>query len=122
MKFAKDESGKKRYILGDLAEQIALITPGQKITYISDVIYHKSNVEKIVSFAKGADHLFIEAGFLEQDRDIAQKKFHLTAWQAGRIAKKARVKQFTLFHFSPRYMGQDHLLQKEARDAFEGYE
>jgi len=122
VKFGKDESGKKRYMLGDLAKQIALITPGQKITYISDVIYHKSNVEKIVSFAKGADHLFIEAGFLEQDRDIAQKKFHLTAWQAGRIAKKARVKQFTLFHFSPRYMGQDHLLQKEARDAFDGYE
>jgi ribonuclease Z len=121
VKFGKEGSEKKRYILDDLAKKIALITPGQKIVYISDVIYHPSNEEKIVSFTEGADHLFIEAGFLERDREIAQKKYHLTAWQAGCIAGKARVKQFTLFHFSPRYMGQDHLLLEEARQAFEGY-
>jgi len=109
---------KKHFLLGELAKQIALITPGQKLTYIVDVAYTRSNVEKIVALAKDTDHLFIEAAFLEEDSDIALEKGHLTAWQAGRIAGKARVKQFTPFHFSPRYTGQEHLLEQEARDAY----
>ncbi|MBN1932123.1 MAG: ribonuclease Z [Desulfobacterales bacterium] len=115
----KNSSKKKTYILGDLAEQIALITPGQKITYIADVVYSKANLEKITHLAKDSDHLFIEASFLEKHQCIAQKKFHLTAWQAGCIAAKARGKQFTIFHFSPRYMDQAHLLQAEAQKAYE---
>ncbi|MDM8526451.1 MBL fold metallo-hydrolase [Desulfococcaceae bacterium HSG8] len=105
----------KRFILGELAEQIAIITPGQKLTYITDVVYSESNAEKIVALAKDADHLFIEASFLDKDRDAARQKYHLTARQAGTLAARARVKQFTLFHFSPRYTGMEHLLQEEAR-------
>jgi len=111
-------SCKKRFILGDLAKRIALITPGQKVSYIVDAGYSKSNVEKIIELAKNADHLFIEAAFLEKDRDIAEKKCHLTAWQAGSIAGKAGVKQVTPFHFSPRYKGSADLLEKEARDGY----
>ncbi|MFH2218104.1 MAG: ribonuclease Z [Pseudomonadota bacterium] len=108
----------RRFVLKDLANRIALITPGQKVTYIADVVYSKSNLEKIVSFARDSDHLFIEAAFLERDRDIAAEKRHLTAWQAGSIAAAARVKQFTPFHFSPRYSGQAHLLYQEAMEAY----
>ena len=113
--YGKKNKIKRKFILGDLTDQIALITPGQKVSYIADVSYSKSNVEKIVKLAKNADHLFIEAAFLEKDRDIAQKKCHLTARQAGSIAGKAGVKQFTPFHYSPRYMGLEHLLEKEAK-------
>jgi len=118
VKYGRQASSKKRFILGDLAKRIALITPGQKISYIVDAGYSKSNVEKIVRLAKNVDHLFIEAAFLEKDRDIAEKKCHLTARQAGSIAGKAGVKQFTPFHFSPRYKGLGHLLEKEAMDAY----
>ncbi len=110
---------KKKVVLGDLADQIALITPGQKVSYVVDVRYNKSNVDKMVKLAKNADHLFIETAFLEKDKDIAKKKCHLTARQAGSIAGEAQVKQFTPFHFSPRYMGLEHLLEKEARTAYE---
>lgn len=110
---------KKKFILGDLANRIARITPGQKISYVADVMYSPSNVEKMLKLAKLADHLFIEAAFLEKDKDMAKKKCHLTAWQAGSIAAKARVKQFTPFHFSPRYTGSGHLLEAEARAAYE---
>ena len=109
----------KRVILGQLAEQIARITPGQKITYITDVVYSSDNEQQIVSFAKGSDQLFIEAAFLEKHRDIALAKNHLTARQAGHLAGLARVKQYTIFHFSPRYSGQEHLLVDEARRAWE---
>ena len=113
------KSNKQKFILGDLAKKIALITPGQKVTYIADVVYSRLNAEKIVRFAMGADHLFIEAAFLEKHKDIAGLKFHLTADQAGRLAGQSKVKQFTIFHFSPRYTGEEQLLEKEAREAYE---
>ncbi|QTA92286.1 ribonuclease Z [Desulfonema magnum] len=108
---------KKKFLLGELTDRIAIITPGQKITYITDVVYNPSNAAKITEFAKDSDQLFIEGTFLEKDRDIARQKYHLTAWQAGVIAARANVKQFTLFHFSPRHTGLEHILRKEAEQA-----
>jgi ribonuclease Z len=114
----KGNNALKRFKLGDLANRIAMITPGQKITYIADAVYNKSESEKMSHFAKDSDHLFIEAAFLEKDRHIAREKYHLTAWQAGTIAGRARAKQFTLFHFSPRYMGHINRLEQEAKAAY----
>jgi len=115
------EEGAHRFFkLGDLATEIAIISPGQKVTYITDVIYSEENIKTIIRFAKDSDHLFIEAGFLDNHRDIAQKKFHLTARQAGSIARKAGVKALSVFHFSPRYVGQAHMIEKEAMEAFYG--
>jgi len=113
-------SGKenREFILKDLADQIAVITPGQKVTYITDVKYNESNAAKIIAFAKDSDYLFIEAAFLEKDRDIAAEKCHLTAWQAGTLAAQASAKQFIVFHFSPRYTGMENLLLLEAENAY----
>jgi ribonuclease Z len=109
---------KKSFILGDLASEIALISPGQKITYITDVIGSPENRSKILNLARGAEHLFIEAAFMDCDRETAEKKYHLTAKEAGKIAGEAGVKRFTLFHFSPRYSHKAEEMQKEAMDAF----
>ena len=108
----------RRFRLAELAEQIALITPGQKIAYVADAGFSPKNQEKIISLAKDADHLYIEAAFLELHKDIAAEKYHLTARQAGMLAAKANAKQFTIFHFSPRYTDQEHLLLEEAREAY----
>ena len=117
----KGISGKKKFILGDLAKQIAIITAGQKITYIADVVYNESNSDKIIDFAKDSDHLFIEAAFLDKHKSIAKTKNHLTARQAGTIAARAGIKQFTIFHFSPRYICQEKLLFEEAHEAYKAY-
>jgi ribonuclease Z len=109
---------KSQFVLGDLKDEIAIITPGQKITYIVDAAYTEDNARKIIAFAKDSDHLFIEAAFLEKHMDTAKQKHHLTARQAGRLAGEARVKQFTPFHFSPRYKGEEHLLKEEAMNAY----
>jgi ribonuclease Z len=115
------EEGKtKSFKLDDLANKIAIISPGQKITYITDVVFSEKNIASIISFAKNSDHLFIEASFLDEHKDTAQKKFHLTSLQAGWLARKAGAKAFTIFHFSPRYIGKTHLLEKEAMEAFHG--
>ncbi len=111
----------KTFQLGRLAEQIAIITPGQKIAYVTDVVYNDANTEKIIEFARNADHLYIEAAFLDKDREMAKEKCHLTARQAGELAARANARQFTIFHFSPRYLGQEDNLYQEALGAFESF-
>ena len=104
--------------LSELVDKIALISPGQKVCYVADVAFSKTNIERIVKLAEYSDHLFIEAAFLDQHQDKADLKNHLTAKQAGLIAGWAQVKQLTPFHFSPRYTECKHLLEKEARQAY----
>jgi ribonuclease Z len=117
---AEEEGGGQRHLrLGELQEDIAVITGGQKVCYITDVSFTSANVSKITAFAAEVDHLFIEAAFLDEDRRIAKIKNHLTARQAGEIAGKAGVKMLTPFHFSPRYQGQAHLLEAEAQNAYQ---
>jgi len=113
------QPGKKIFALGNLARQISRISPGQKITYITDAVYHDLNQDKIVKLARDSDHLFIEAAFMDQDRRIARQKGHLTARQAGDLAARSGAKQFTIFHFSPRYTDQETCLYQEAREAYE---
>ncbi len=113
------QSGKKKFTLGNLANQITRISPGQKITYITDVVYSDSNKDKIVKLARDSDHLFIEAAFMDKDRKIARDKGHLTARQAGDLAARSDAKRFKIFHFSPRYTDQESLLYREARQAYE---
>jgi len=109
----------KRFQLGDLTERIARISSGQKVTYITDTVYDDAEAKKICGFAKDSDQLYIEAAFLNAHADAAREKFHLTAAQAGTLAGRAGVKQFTLFHYSPRYTGRAQLLENEAQAAYE---
>ena len=109
----------RHYQLGKLASKIALITPGQKIGYITDVAYNQPNANKLVALVEEADHLFIEATFLDTHKDIAAEKNHLTAGQAGMLAAMAGAKQFSVFHFSPRYTGEEQRLREEAYLAYQ---
>jgi ribonuclease Z len=111
-------SGREKFLLGELAEKIAAITPGQKFTYITDTVCSIENVEKIIDFAKHSDRLFIEAAFLESEKETAKEKRHLTARCAGEIARKAGARNITLFHFSPRYQGREQQIEEEAMDAY----
>ena len=117
----KREKCRKEYVLGELADQITKISPGQKICYFVDVGYTPANRDKMIALAANADHLYIEAAFLEKDNQVASLKNHLTARQAGTIAAKAHAKKFTIFHFSPRYTSQEHLLQEEASKAYKSH-
>jgi ribonuclease Z len=107
--------------LGRLAEDIALITPGQKITYVVDAVYSRSNSDAIVDLARDSDHLFIEAAFLEKHAHIAADKYHLTARQAGHLASASGAKRFTLLHHSPRYTDQADRFRLEAERAYLEY-
>ena len=109
---------RRRFPLGELQAKIARVTPGQKITYISDVGDTPANREAILRLARDSDLMFIEAAFLHHERERATTTHHLTAHQAGEIAALARARQFTVFHFSPRYEGRGDELVREARQAY----
>ncbi len=117
-----DEEGKgareETFSFGELTSKIARITPGQKVTYLTDLSGSPENLEKAVELAAGADHLFVEAAFLDRDRETARAKCHLTAKEAGSLARKAGAKRITLFHFSPRYTDLEEEIRREAMEAF----
>ena len=85
---------------------------------VTDILYSPDNLDKIVAFANGSDRFYIEAAFLETDAHMAAQKYHLTAKQAGEIAGRAGAKKIVPFHFSPRYTGNAHGLEREALTAF----
>ncbi|MCQ4191132.1 ribonuclease Z [Methylocystis suflitae] len=103
---------------GMLKKEIMKISSGRKIAYVVDCAYTERNIERIVKLAKSADTLFIEGGFLERDSAAASQRRHLTARQAGTIARRAGVKRLVTFHYSPRYKGESAELAREAQDAF----
>ena len=82
---------------------LAMITRGQKISYVTDVSPVEENIEQIIPFVAGSDMLFSEAYFLAQDFDRAIERHHLTAAITGRIAREACVGNVSIMHISPKY-------------------
>lgn len=73
------------------------IVCGKKsIVYTGDVSY--SSKQNLVEFAKGCDVLICESSLLQEYR-FPEVNSHLTAYQAGVIAKEAKVKKLMLTHF-----------------------
>lgn len=106
--------------LGALKARVLEQVPGEKICYVTDVAYQPDNVARIVALAAGATQLFIEAAFLERDGDHAARKLHLTARQAGSIARAAGARFVMPFHFSSRYAGREAELREEVETARRG--
>lgn len=111
-------NGAQQIRLGELKADILRIVPGQKIGYVVDTLYNDDNARRITALVEGADQLFIEAAFLQRDAAHAAARYHLTAHQAGTLARQAGVKHCTPFHFSARYSGHDDDLAAEAMVAF----
>lgn len=104
--------------LGILRERVVKLTPGQKLSYVTDALYSEENIRRIVELAAGSELMFIEASFLHEDADTAARKCHLTAREAGTLARKAGAKRLVPFHFSPKYKGEGDVLYEEAMRAF----
>jgi ribonuclease Z len=118
--WTQQASGPGHLPLGQLKREIMRVTAGRKIAYVVDVAFTQENVVKVVDLAKGADILFIEGGFLDVDAADAAVRRHLTAGQAGPIARLAGVKRLETLHYSPRYQANGTALAQEAAAAFRG--
>ena len=116
----REGSRERTFALGELKRSVLDFVPGQKICYVTDVSEHERNLKALLEFVRHADLLFIEAVFLDADRELAQRKAHLTARCAGEIARTAQVKSAVPFHFSSRYFGREDALRQEFATTWKG--
>jgi len=82
--------------------------------YCSDTKYDES----ILPYIKDVDLLYHEATFLEGKAIWAERTFHSTTDQAGKIATKANVGQLVIGHYSARYKDLTPFLE-EAKQYFD---
>jgi len=101
--------------LGQLKQHALRTAPGHRIAYVVDAAFNDSNSAKIIALAGGADQLFIETAFLQEDATLAAERRHLTSAQAGMLAGKAGAARVVPFHFSPRYIGREDELRREVQ-------
>jgi ribonuclease Z len=115
-----DPAGPRRIEAGTLRRDLVFEQPGQRIVYVVDTRFDRDNAARIVALARGAHVFYCEARFLDVDRDEADKRHHLTARQAGFLARAAGAQRLEVFHFSPRYQGMAHAFTAEARAEYTG--
>ena len=106
--------------LSELRHLVLDVVPGQRIGYVTDLRYTEANARTLVELLAGVDLLFIESVFLHEDWEHALRKNHLTARQAGEIARRVGAKTVVPFHFSPRYEGRSAALIAEVHSAWSG--
>ena len=85
---------------------------GKTYVYCCDTAYSES----LLSYLSGADLLCLECTFANELADLAEERKHLTAGQAGRLARMAGVRQLMLSHISARYREPDLLLQQAMQE------
>ncbi|MGK0274207.1 MAG: ribonuclease Z [Ilumatobacter sp.] len=78
---------------------VADVRRGQVFAFVMDTRWCAGALE----LAAGADLLVCESTFLSGDADLAERYGHLTAQQAGRLARVAGARRLVLSHFSRRY-------------------
>ncbi|MGW0968412.1 ribonuclease Z [Streptomyces sp. NPDC002516] len=101
---------------GVTLDDVSEVRPGQKFAFVMDTRL----CEGVDALAEGCDLLVIESTFLDGDHKLAADHGHLTAGQAGRVAKEAGVRHLVLTHFSQRYPDAGEF-EREARAAgFDG--
>ena len=102
--------------LGDVTlEQVSAVRPGQSFAFIMDT----GLCDNVYTLAAGVDLLVIESTFLTEDAELAAMVGHLTAAQAGAVAREAGVRTLVLTHFSQRYPDASRFAA-EARAEFAG--
>jgi ribonuclease Z len=118
MEIPEKNGGRNRLTLKEWRAALVLETKGQKIVYVVDNLFNSENVEKVISLAQQADLFYCESTFAKTDEDRAKETYHLTAPQAGNLARMAQVRHLIPFHFSPRYQAEPNRLLEEALQAF----
>lgn len=93
---------------------IAMITKGQKISYLTDISPDEENISKAIELVKDSDTLYCEAYYPHKELGRALERSHLTAKTTGNIARRANVKNLVLMHFSPKYREDSGLIEEEA--------
>ena len=118
----RDREGQHEMVrtVGELAPVMLSPTSGRRIGYVTDCRFTDGNVATLEQLLGGIDQLFIESVFLDADRSHAQRKNHLTARQAGWLARRLGARAVVPFHYSPRYRQRPAAVIDEVNAAWQG--
>lgn len=100
----------KKYIAKDLTYEEG----NKKVSFVLDT----SANSKIANFVQDSDLLIIESSYADELKEMAKEYKHLTAKQAGEIAKKSKSKKLLLTHISQRYDKNPKKILDEAKKIF----
>jgi ribonuclease Z len=116
----RDRAGAHRIqrSVGELAAALLESTSGRRLGYVTDLRYSDANLRVLDELLAGVDMLFIESAFLDVDRAHAERKNHLTARQAGTIARRLGARVVVPCHVSPRYGTRADRVLAEVRAAW----
>ena len=88
---------------------------GRKFSFVTDTQYMPSIAKEV----RGSDLLICEGMFADDLADQAREKKHMTARQAGTIARDAGVRRMAMIHYSPRYTDRElDIILQQARAVF----
>jgi ribonuclease Z len=96
-------------------DDVSLFKRGQSFAMVMDTRL----TDNCFELAKGVDMLLCESTYLDSEEREAKAHGHMTARQAGIIAREAGVRKLVLTHFSQRY-GSTKPFVEEARQEFDG--
>jgi ribonuclease Z len=118
----QDREGRHETVktVAELKPLVLDVVEGSRIGYVTDLRYTAENVGALTRLLTNVDLLYIESVFMQADLDHATRKNHLTAQQAGGIARRLRARALVPFHFSPRYDGRYEEVIAEAHAAWQG--
>jgi ribonuclease Z len=91
-------------------EDVSAPRAGQRMAFVMDT----GMCDAAVGLAAGADLVVCEATFASADRELARRYRHLTAADAGRVARDAGARRLVITHFSQRYPDVRVLLDEAA--------
>jgi ribonuclease Z len=97
-------------------DEVSEVRRGQRFAFVMDTRL----CDGVYALAEGCDMLVIESTFLDADIQLAVDHGHLTAGQAGMVARDAGVRHLVLTHFSQRYSEPDDFERQARAAGFEG--
>ena len=100
----------KKYLAKNLTYKVG----DKKVAIVLDTKLNKN----IVNFVKDSDLLVCDSSFDSVLEDKAREHLHLTARQAGEIAKKSKSKKLVLTHISQRYDKEPKKILDDAKKVF----
>lgn len=101
---------------GVTLDQVSEVRRGQRFAFVMDTRL----CDGVHRLADGCDLLVIESTFLDEDAKLAADHGHLTAGQAGRVARDAGVRHLVLTHFSQRYTDPAEFGRQARAAGFDG--
>lgn len=99
------------------AKDVTYEEKGKKISFVFDTAY----TENCINLARDSDLVIAESTYMEDSdkgTELAKEYLHLTASQAGKIAKESKSKKLILTHISQRYDFNPKYLLNEAKKKF----